>query len=93
MTHEDLVDLIHTRTSAELSKRQVKDVLAALAEEIRLEVARGHETTLNGLCKFGVVDKAARTGRNPSTGEAIEIPAHRAVKIKPLKALRDVVEA
>ena len=45
--------------------------------------------TLSGFGTFKVVERQARTGRNPKTGENIPIPAHKAVKFVPGKTLRD----
>lgn len=47
--------------------------------------------TLTGFVKFARVDRPARMGRNPATGEAIKIKAKRAVKTTPLKAFKDEV--
>jgi DNA-binding protein HU-beta len=52
---------------------------------------RGEEVSLPGFGKFKVQAKPARTGRNPSTGEVIEIAATKKVVFQPAKALKDAV--
>lgn len=89
MTHDELIDRISA--GAGVPKTTVREVLNRAAMAVREGLARGEEVTLPGLAKFEAVDKPARSGRNPATGESISIPAHRAVKIKALKALRDAV--
>jgi DNA-binding protein HU-beta len=49
----------------------------------------GESVNFPGFCKFNVVDRPARMGRNPATGESIKIKAKRAVKITPLKNYKD----
>lgn len=89
MTQDDLIERISR--GANLSKAATRDVLRVLTESVTYYLTRNEEVTLTGLAKFTVIEKPARTGRNPATGEAIAIAAHSAVKIKPLKALRDAV--
>ncbi len=79
---------------AELSgakQTTVKDVLTALSTLTRDALARGEELTLPGIGKITVKDRPARTGRNPATGEAIAIPAKRAVRLVPAKVLKDAL--
>lgn len=54
-------------------------------------VADGDPVVLSGFCKFERKTRAARTGRNPMTGEAIDIPEKTVVKITPLKGFKDAV--
>ena len=58
-----------------------------------LEVAKGDKVTLVGFGSWEPRKRAARTGRNPQTGEAIVIPAHTAVTFKAGKGLKDCVNA
>jgi DNA-binding protein HU-beta len=59
----------------------VDGVLTALAGVIVEQVAQGTKLQIPGVATFDVVQRAARTGRNPATGESMEIPARRAVKV------------
>lgn len=60
-----------------------------LVTEIQGAARRGESVDIPGLATFKVESKPARTGRNPSTGATIQIPAKNAVTIKPAKALKD----
>lgn len=66
----------------------VHEVFAAIAGALRL----GDEVKVAGFGTFGVAERAARRGRNPRTGEAIEVPAGRAPKFKPMRALKEAVD-
>jgi DNA-binding protein HU-beta len=54
-------------------------------------VASGEVVAISGFAKFARVDRPARMGRNPQTGEAIRIKASRRVRVTPLKAFKDAV--
>lgn len=73
------------------SKTDVKHILDELAAKATHALSQGDEVTLPGIGKLKPVAKPARTGRNPATGEEIEIPAKTAVKFAAAKALKDAV--
>jgi DNA-binding protein HU-beta len=64
--------------------RGFTDVVTAVA-------AKGESITITGFAKFAKVDRAARLGRNPQTGEAVKIKASKKAKITPLKAFKEAV--
>jgi len=66
---------------AGLTVAQADDALAAWERIVTSAVAEGTPIRLPGFLSIDVVDRAARSGRNPATGEALEIPATRAVKL------------
>lgn len=68
----------------------VDRVLQGLASVITESVASGQRLQIPGIATVDIADRAARTGRNPRTGEAMVIPARRAVKITPVPALRRI---
>ena len=68
----------HVAQGAELSRRDAEQAVDAALRTIEGQLARGGEITLTGFGKFTVADRGARQGRNPQTGEAIEIKASRA---------------
>ena len=72
-----------------LSKKQAGDVLDALQAIAYREAKDGF--TLPGIGKLVVVNRKARIGRNPRTGEQIQIPAKRALKFRIAKAAKDAV--
>lgn len=66
----------------------VDGVLAALASVVVEQVSHGTKLQLPGIGIVDVIQRSARTGRNPQTGQAMEIPARRAVKITPSASLK-----
>ena len=76
----------------ELSKKDVEAVLNSFMDVVTKELAKGEKIQLIGFGTFEVSERAARTGRNPSTMETIEIPAAKVPKFKAGKALKDAVK-
>ena len=72
-----------------LSKRQTTDAIEALTNLAYREAKNGF--TLPGIGKLVVVNRKARTGRNPKTGETIQIPAKRALKFRVAKAAKEAI--
>ena len=66
-------------------------IVTLVAESIKESVAAGEKVTLTGFGTFETVERSARTGINPATGEKILIPASRAVKFKAGKAFKEAV--
>jgi DNA-binding protein HU-beta len=73
------------------TKKATEAVLKTTADVIAATLAEGGDVTLPGLGKLYVKDRAARTGKNPKTGEAIQIAASKAPGFKAAKALKDAV--
>ena len=72
MNKSELVDEI--AASAEVAKKQADLVLTVTLDQIAEAVASGNKVTLVGFGSFEAKKQSARTGRNPATGEAIDIP-------------------
>lgn len=89
-TKNDIIDAV--ASEIEVSKKDAKRVVDTVFEEIESELADGGQVSIAGFGKFEVRDRAARTGRNPQTGEELEIPASKAPAFRPGKALRDSVK-
>lgn len=89
MSFEDLKSTVAAR--ADLSKVQTDQALSAFFEHLKTSLSQGDKVSLPGVGQFEVGERAARQGRNPQTGETINIPASKAVKFKPGKALKDAV--
>ena len=90
MNKKELVAAITEK--AEIKKVDAEVALNAIVEVISNELSNGGEVALSWLGKFEVRERAARSGRNPQTGEAISIPATKAVGFKAAKALKDAVK-
>ena len=89
MNKAELVDAIAKDTG--LSKKDSEGALKSIIENISDELAKGHEVSLIGFGTFGVGKRAARTGRNPKTGETIKIAASKSPKFKAGTALKDKI--
>jgi len=74
-------------------RKSADEFLASFIDVVTTEVSRGEQITITGFAKFARVERAARMGRNPQTGEPIKIAASRKVRITPLKAFKDSVLA
>lgn len=90
MNTNDLADLI-AASDEKISKAQAKTLVDGVFKAITEAATRSEEISIPGFGKFKVQDKPARTGRNPSTGAAIEIAATKKVAFQPAKALKDAV--
>jgi len=86
----ELIDRIADQ--ADISKSQAERALTAATEQITNELAGGGTVSLVGFGTFQVKARAARTGRNPQTGEALELPATKAPSFKAGKALKEAVK-
>ena len=91
MKKSDLVDAIAGK--AGLPKGQIQQMVDDVFELIADSLAKGEKIDLRGFGTFSVRESAARTGRNPQTGEAISIPARRVPGFKPGKELKEKVNA
>lgn len=75
-----------------LTKIQTEEILRSFIVAVRNTVAQDGEVNLPGLGSFRTKDVEARTGRNPKTGEAIDIAATKRLGFKPAKAFKDTVK-
>jgi DNA-binding protein HU-beta len=73
------------------TRREADAVLTSIVDLITATVAAGEDVAISGFAKFRRVDRPARMGRNPATGETIRIKAKRSAKITPLKSFKDAV--
>ena len=89
MNTSELADRL--ATEAGLTKSQSKTLVDAMLAGMRDALVAGDEVNLPGFGKFKVQAKPARTGRNPSTGAAIQIAASKKVSFSAAKALKDAV--
>lgn len=89
MTKKELIENVADMN--DMTKSDVTEVLNATLEMIQEALSEGETIDLYGFGKFSITERAARKGRNPATGESIQIAASKAVKFKPAKALKDAV--
>lgn len=74
---------------AKVTKGKAKLVVESIFGEIAKAAARGEEVSIHGFGKFTVKDRAPRAGRNPRTGEAMQIAAAKGVNFVAAKALKE----
>jgi len=77
---------------AELSKKDAEAAVKAVVDSITEALAHGDKVALVGFGTFDVKTRAARTGKNPRTGEQIEIPEAKVPSFKAGSALKDAVK-
>lgn len=90
MTKKELVDVIAAKT--EMTKKDSETALNAVIETIKEALIKGDDIRLVGFGTFSVKETAARTGRNPKTGEEIKIPAGKRITFKASKELKEALK-
>jgi len=89
MTRTELIDALAAETNTE--RKDAKLYLEALTTVIERVIKDGGEVPLKGLGKFKVQHRKARVGRNPLTGEPVQIPAKTVVKFTVAKQLKTLI--
>ena len=89
MNQSDLIANVARATG--LAKADAERAVKATLNEIGDAIERKEEVNLAGFGTFRIEHRNARTGRNPQTGEAMDIPAKNVIKFSPGKALRECV--
>jgi DNA-binding protein HU-beta len=89
MNNAELVEKVAPANG--LSKAHTKTLVDSVFGAITDAAVAGDEVSLNGFGKFKVKDSAAREGRNPSTGETIQIAASKKLSFVPAKAVKDAL--
>jgi DNA-binding protein HU-beta len=89
MTKTELIEALAEK--ADLTKAEVARFISAFTETVTDEIKAGEKVTLTGFGTFSVSERSARKGRNPQTGEEIDIAASKLPKFKAGKGLKDKV--
>lgn len=87
MTKADLIDSLARKT--ELPRQKAEDIVNGVFDDIVAALKNGDKVNISGFGTFSVSHRKGRTGRNPKTGEAIEIAPSRAAKFKAGKTLKE----
>jgi DNA-binding protein HU-beta len=90
VTKSEFVDQVADR--AGLSKRDASEAVDAVLETIESTLSRGGEISFSGFGKFSVSQRSAREGRNPATGERIQIAASKVPKFSAGAGLKKAVK-
>ena len=91
MTKSQLVDAVQTRTG--LTRKQSADAVEAVIETVQEVLGRGGEVALTGLGRFSVVERGARQGKHPRTGETMDIAATRVPRFAAASGLKQAVRS
>lgn len=89
MNKSELIDIVADQ--ADISKSAAGDAIDAVLDGITSALKNGDSVTFVGFGTFSVSDRAARAGRNPQTGETIQIKASKLAKFKAGKSLKDAL--
>ena len=74
-----------------ISGDTANSIVDIIIDTIKSGLSKGDEVLISGFGKFVVLDKKARPGRNPRTGEAVNIQARRVTKFRPSDVLRNII--
>ena len=91
LTKADIVERVYKE--AGFSKKEASDLVDMVFHIIKETLAKGEKVKISGFGNFSIRDKATRIGRNPQTGEAMEISARRVLTFKPSQVLKEDVTA
>lgn len=91
MNKADLVAAVAEET--QLTKEKAATVVESVIKQIQDALVEGDEVRLPGFGQFKVTDRKAKTGRNPRTGEPVDVQASRVAKFAPAKGLKEALNA
>src|SRR3954454_16016092 len=86
MTKADIVEALYEKVG--FSKKEAADLVELVFDQIKGTLATGNKIKISGFGNFLVREKRSRVGRNPQTGESIEISARRVLTFRPSQVLR-----
>ena len=95
MSIKEIADKVYKSEAVVLTtkKAEVEAIVKATFEELKSAVSLGEEVKIFGFGSFSTTLVGKRAGRNPKTGETVEIPAGARIKFKPAKAFKESVSA
>jgi len=91
MNKSDLI--VAMAEAGEISKAAAERILDCFLSKVTESLLRDESVTLSGFGTFSVTSRAGRKGRNPLTGESIDIPAKRVPKFKPGRELKNTISS
>lgn len=89
MNKAELIE--HIAQSAEISKSAAERAIDAMVGAVKTSLKKGDAVTLAGFGSFYASDRKARVGRNPKTGDKVDIPAARVPRFRAGKAMKDAL--
>lgn len=91
MTKADIVEALYEKVG--FSKKEAADLVELVFDTIKSTLSQGQKIKISGFGNFVVREKRSRVGRNPQTGQSIEISARRVLTFRPSQVLRAEVNA
>ena len=91
MTKADIVESLYEKVG--FSKKEAADLVELVFDTLKNTLSEGNKIKISGFGNFVVREKRSRVGRNPQTGETIEISARRVLTFRPSQVLRAEVNA
>jgi integration host factor subunit alpha len=89
MTKADIVEKVHNRTG--FSKKESSEAVESILDILKENLEQGNKVKLSGFGNFVIRHKDVRKGRNPKTGEEMEISARKVLTFKPSQKLKDFI--
>jgi DNA-binding protein HU-beta len=90
MNKQSIVEAVHAKLGG--TKVQAESAVDTFIDTIVSNLKKGEEVSIAGLGIFAVKVRAARTARNPRTGETVQVPSMKVPKFRAAKALKDAVK-
>ena len=90
MTKAEIIDAVYEKVGG-FSKKEAAEVVEAVFDTMKDVLAEGEKIKISGFGNFDVRQKKERTGRNPQTGEVIQISARRVLTFKASQVLKDAL--
>lgn len=90
-TKQELIELVRRKAEKTYSKAEIDDVLTSFAEVVADELMNGNNVCLKDVGTWEITVRDARIGRNPRTGESLEIPERTALHFKTSKTLKNAI--
>jgi integration host factor subunit alpha len=87
MTKAELIEAVYTKVG--LSKKESADLVEMIFDQMKDTLAKGEKIKISGFGNFVVREKRSRMGRNPQTGESMEISARRVLTFRPSQVLKN----
>ena len=90
MNKKEIVDSIYNRTT--LNKKEASTALDAIISSITFSLASGEKIDIRGFCTFTVRERNSHIGRNPKSGQKVQVPSKKVAYFRPGKALKEMVD-
>lgn len=92
MNHKEFCNEVYQYVDDEtVTPKQTTDVIESFIEALKEQASKGVDVRISGLGIFKYSVRAARAGRNPSNGKALQVPAKAVVSFKPAKSFKDLM--